>query len=68
MARDNSGNVGIGDDPNRLLLHFGEPNGIDETNQQNVGIYSNEDVVYVIFGGIKKKIMNYSKKNYLYSR
>ncbi|MCD4694650.1 MAG: T9SS type A sorting domain-containing protein [Bacteroidales bacterium] len=37
----------IGDDPNRFLLHFGEPNAIDEPGEQSVRIYSNEDVVYV---------------------
>jgi len=37
-----------GDDPARFLLHFGDPNGIDESGQQNVRIYSNENVVYII--------------------
>ncbi|MBC8489539.1 MAG: S8 family serine peptidase [Bacteroidetes bacterium] len=37
----------IGDDPNRLLLHFGEPSSIDENNQFSVRIYSNENIVYI---------------------
>ena len=37
----------IGDDPNRFILHFGNPNGIDEAGQQNIRIYSNEDFVYI---------------------
>ena len=38
----------VGDNPNRFLLHFGEPSSTDEVNnQQAVRIYSNEDVVYV---------------------
>ncbi|OQX79967.1 MAG: hypothetical protein B6D61_02720, partial [Bacteroidetes bacterium 4484_249] len=37
----------IGDDANRFILHFGNPNGIDESIQQNIKIYSNEDVVYI---------------------
>jgi hypothetical protein len=37
----------VGDDPNRFILHFGNPNGIGETSAQNVNIYSNEDIVYV---------------------
>jgi len=50
----------IGDDPNRFLLHFGEPSSIDETNQQNVRIYSNEDVVYIHqAAGIKGEITIY---------
>jgi len=37
----------IGDGPNRFILHFGNPNSIDEPIQQNIKIYSNEDFVYV---------------------
>ncbi len=36
-----------GDDTNRFILHFGNPNGIGETGAQNVNIYSNKDIVYV---------------------
>jgi len=50
----------IGDDPNRFLLHFGEPSSIDENNQQNVRIYSNEGVVYIHqAAGIKGEITIY---------
>ena len=37
----------IGNDPNRFLLHFGNPNDINETDQHNIRIYSNENIVYV---------------------
>ncbi len=36
-----------GDDPNRFLLHFGDPSGIDEPVQQNTGIYSYDNIVYI---------------------
>jgi len=35
------------DDAGRFVLHFGQPNGIDDTDAQNINIYSNEDIVYV---------------------
>jgi len=37
----------VGNNPNRFLLHFGNPNGIDELNQQNFRVYSNENTIYV---------------------
>ncbi|MCD4791454.1 MAG: PKD domain-containing protein, partial [Bacteroidales bacterium] len=36
-----------GNEPNRFLLHFGEPSSIDENNQFSVRIYSNENIVYI---------------------
>ncbi len=35
------------DDPNRFLLHFGEPIGIDEYNENGISIYSHNASVYI---------------------
>ncbi|MCD4788668.1 MAG: T9SS type A sorting domain-containing protein, partial [Bacteroidales bacterium] len=40
-------NYETGDDTNRFLLHFGEPNSINEPGQQNIRIYSNENIIYI---------------------
>jgi hypothetical protein len=38
----------FGDDPNRFLLHFGNPNGIHDVNSNPVRIYSNNDQIYIL--------------------
>ena len=61
-------------DDNRFLLHFGDPLSIDESDQQDVRIYSNEDVIYVqqsvgmqgdiiIYDLLGQKILNQKNSN-----
>jgi hypothetical protein len=46
---------------NRFLLHFGEPNAVEELIQQDFKIYSHEDIVYVQNpSGIEADILVYN--------